>query len=298
VALLGFLALPALVVLLALLLFLRPAAPPAAGQAPPEPAASAPPAAPAGPVPEGPARVLLVTATAGFYHDSIPAARAAVERLGRATGGFTTTLVPAVADLATVNAETLAGHDVVVFGNTTGELPLDAAQKQALLDFVARGGGFLGTHSASDTFYTWPEYGRLLGAHFLEHPWTQEVTISVEDATHPATRTLGDSFSIFDEIYVFRANPRTTAAGLGGAPVHVLLSLDAASVGAAGDFPLAWCSSYGAGRVFYTALGHFDSVWEDARFQQLLLGALLWTAGRDPAPCGPALPGASPASPR
>ena len=49
-----------------------------------------------------------------------------------------------------------------------------------------------------------------------------------------------------------------------------------------GDHPLAWCHPYGQGRVFYTALGHFESTWRDARFQEMLRQALLWvTRQRD-----------------
>jgi type 1 glutamine amidotransferase len=68
-----------------------------------------------------------------------------------------------------------------------------------------------------------------------------------------------------------------------------LLRLDPASVGTSGpggDVPLAWCAPYGAGRSFYSALGHFDAVWQDAHVQRLLLAALRWTTGQlliDPA---------------
>jgi type 1 glutamine amidotransferase len=58
------------------------------------------------------------------------------------------------------------------------------------------------------------------------------------------------------------------------------LSLDPTSVGATGDYPLAWCTRYGEGRVFYTALGHFDSTWNDPRFQQHLRGGLEWAADK------------------
>ncbi|MER3405044.1 MAG: hypothetical protein C4289_07660 [Chloroflexota bacterium] len=108
--------------------------------------------------------------------------------------------------------------------------------------------------------------------------------IHIEDETHPLTQGLsepGTAFRIFEEIYVFRSNPRDTPG------TQVLLSLDPRSVGlGAGDFPLAWCARYGAGRVFYTALGHFASTWLDPRFQQHLLTALRWAAGRLPASCG------------
>ena len=40
-------------------------------------------------------------------------------------------------------------------------------------------------------------------------------------------------------------------------------------------WPLAWTRGYGSGRVFYTALGHEEGVWRDARFQQMLGNAVL-----------------------
>jgi uncharacterized protein len=41
-------------------------------------------------------------------------------------------------------------------------------------------------------------------------------------------------------------------------------------------WPLAWSRSYGAGRVFYTALGHEEAVWRDFWFQKLLRNGALW----------------------
>ncbi len=90
----------------------------------------------------------------------------------------------------------------------------------------------MGAHSATDTLYSWPEYGQLIGAYFKEHPWTTVASVIVEDQAHPTTAGLGASFSLREEFYTFRENPRPN--------VSVLLRLDAASVNAAGDYPLAW----------------------------------------------------------
>ena len=49
---------------------------------------------------------------------------------------------------------------------------------------------------------------------------------------------------------------------------------------AAGDYPLAWVQSVGAGRAYYNALGHFSETWTDQRFQRQLIGAIRWTANR------------------
>jgi type 1 glutamine amidotransferase len=215
-----------------------------------------------------PIRVLMLTATAGFRHDSIPAARQMMNDLA-ATREFSVT---ATEDLTTIDAPALAGYDVLFFALTSGELPFSVGQKAAIVDFVRGGGGFLGAHSAADTLYEWPEYGSLLGAYFKEHPWTQTATVLVEDQSHPASSGLGDRFSILEEFYTFRENPRPR--------VQVLLRLDAGSVGAAGDYPLAWTQSFGNGRVYYNALGHFPETWRDRRFQQQIAGAIRWAARR------------------
>jgi type 1 glutamine amidotransferase len=222
------------------------------------------------PAPTGPPiRVLMLTATAGFRHDSIATARQVMAGLAASTGEFT---IAATEDLATISAANLATVDVVFFANTSGELPLTTDQKAALIDFVTAGKGFIGTHSATDTLYDWPDYGRLVGAYFKEHPWTQTGTIIVEDPSHPATAGLGDRLAAMEEFYTFRDNPRPR--------VQVLLRLDAASVGSTGDYPLAWAQSFGSGRTYYNALGHFDTTWTDARFQRQLLGAIRWVARR------------------
>jgi type 1 glutamine amidotransferase len=227
---------------------------------------------PPGPSPPGsdPVRVLLLTATAGFRHDSIDTARQVLSSLAASSGEFTVT---ATEDVASINAAALAAHDVLFFALTSGELPFSDTQKTAILGFVSGGGGFMGAHSATDTLYQWPEYGELVGAYFKEHPWTQTASVNVEAPGHPATQGLGASFSILDEFYTFQENPRSR--------VQVLLALDAASVGAAGDFPLAWTQSVGAGRSYYNALGHFPSTWTDPRFQSQLMGAIRWVARRE-----------------
>ena len=216
-----------------------------------------------------PVRVLMLTATAGFRHDSIPAARAAVASIAARSSDI---VVTATENLADVSAARLASTEVLMFALTTGELAFDEAQKRAIVDFVNGGGGFMGFHSATDTLYDWPDYGRIVGAYFKEHPWVQPATVAVEDRAHPTTSGLGAAFSLTEEFYTFRINPR-------GA-VHVLLTLDPASVGAQGDFPLAWTQTIGRGRSYYNALGHFPDTWNDARFQMQIAAAIRWTAGR------------------
>ena len=190
--------------------------------------------------------------------------------LSASTGEFTLAVTE---DVSTVSASSLTGYDVIVFALTSGELDFSSAQKAAIVDFVAGGRGFIGIHSASDTLYEWADYGRLVGAYFKEHPWTQQASVLVENQSHPATIGLGDRFSLLEEFYTFRDNPRGR--------VQVLLKLDPMSVGSTGDYPLAWVQSYGTGRAYYNALGHFSETWTDQRFQRQLIGAIRWAANRD-----------------
>ncbi|HEY9232570.1 MAG TPA: ThuA domain-containing protein [Blastocatellia bacterium] len=222
--------------------------------------------------PRGKHKVLYVTHSAGFKHEVLPVSEEVMKEIGARSGLFEVT---ATKDCSLLNRESLKQYDAVVF-YTTGELPISDEQKAAFLDFIKSGKGFVGIHSATDTFYKWPEYGELIGGYFDQHPWHKEVTVRVEDQRHPATRHLPKSFQIKDEIYQFKDFSRQR--------VHVLLSLDTDSVDLTlpavhrkdKDFALAWWRNYGKGRVFYSALGHREEVWRDARFQQLILGALAW----------------------
>jgi len=216
-----------------------------------------------------PIRVLMLTATRGFRHDSIAVAKDVMSALAASSGAFTVT---ATEDVASISSTTLSAYDVIFFALTTGELEFTPVQKGAIVNFVSQGNGFLGVHSATDTLYEWADYGRLVGAYFKEHPWTQSAVVVVEDTSSPATAGLGDRFSINEEFYTFRENPRPR--------VHMLLRLDASSVGASGDYPLAWTQSFGSGRSYYNALGHFAETWRDPRFQRQLVGAIQWAAGR------------------
>ena len=217
-------------------------------------------------------KVLYITHSAGYRHEVLPLSMQILEDLGAKAGWFEVT---ATEDVAGLTAGNLEQYAAVVF-YTTGELPISAQQKADLLAFVEGGKGFVGIHSATDTFYEWPEYGRLIGAYFDRHPWHHEVTIRVEDRDHPATWHLGAEFRITDEIYQFKDFSR--------ANVQVLLSLDPTSVDlmlpdvhrADRDFAITWTRSQGKGRVFYTALGHRPEVWRDARFQRHLVEGLRW----------------------
>jgi type 1 glutamine amidotransferase len=214
-------------------------------------------------------QVLVFSKTAGFRHDSIPAGIAAIRSLGRANG-FSVT---ATENAKTFAAKPLSRFDAVVFLSTTGDV-LVPKQQKAFKGYIRKGGGWVGIHSAADTEYDWPFYGRLLGAYFLSHPAIQPAAIDVADRAHPSTSHLPARWLRTDEWYDFRSNPR-------GA-VHVLATLDEStySGGTMGaDHPIAWCHPFKGGRAWYTAGGHTIESYSESDFRRHLLGGILWAGG-------------------
>ncbi|MBT3167603.1 ThuA domain-containing protein [Streptomyces sp. Vc74B-19] len=210
--------------------------------------------------------LLVYTRTTDYRHDSIPAGVAAL----RALGGFD---VHAHEDPAALE-EPLGRYAAVVFLSTSGDV-LTPAGRERLAAYVEAGGGFVGVHAAACTEYGWPYYGELLGARFDRHPPLQPGRAVVEDHDHPATRHLPAAWELTDEWYDFRTNPRPA--------VRVLLSADESSYegGTMGaDHPLAWCRDQGAGRVFYTSLGHTSEIYDDPDFRTHLRGGITWAATR------------------
>ena len=219
------------------------------------------------------ANLLVVTHTTGFRHSSISIAETTIEALGRSSGLFSVSFARNEDDVRRLlTPSALASVDAVVFANTTGNLGVPDVG--AFIDWIAEGHGFAGMHSASDTYHDEPRYLAMLGNEFLTHGNQSTVDAVVENNDHPAAAPLGSRFSVFDEIYKF------TRANRGA--VTMLLSLDRhpadglPEAGRAGDLPLAWAKPHGRGRVFYTALGHREDVWENRLYQQHVLGGLRW----------------------
>ncbi len=210
-----------------------------------------------------PPRVLVMTKTAGFRHDSIPAGLEAVRAIGR-DHGF---VVDATEDAAEFRRENLDRYAVVVFLNTTGDI-LDDTQQAALEAFVRGGGGFVGIHAAADTEYGWPWYGQLVGARFDGHGPVVTAVVSVVGDTHPSTRHLPSAWSRRDEWYRYRES----AAGL-KVVLEVMPPEEAPRA-------IAWCREYDGGRSWYTGGGHTIESYRDPLFVEHLAGGITWACSR------------------
>ncbi len=216
-------------------------------------------------------RVLVFSKTAGFRHSSIGVGLAAIRQLGR-ENGFS---VDATEDPGAFTSKNLARYRTVVFLNTTGDV-LDAAQQDDFERYIQAGGGYLGIHSAVDTEYDWPWYGRLAGAWFSGHPNNPNVrkgTFRVLDKSHPSTVGLPDRWEREDEFYNFKSIDPS---------IHVLVDIDEKSYagGTNGDHhPMSWYHDFDGGRAFYTNMGHTEGTFSEPLFLRHLLGGLRYAMG-------------------
>jgi type 1 glutamine amidotransferase len=243
-----------------------------------------------------PKRALLVTVTKGFRHSSIPMSIDVLKKMADRSGAFTLDLAGTDEELQQkITPENLKTLDLIIFDNTTGDLPISDANRTAMMDWLSAGHGVVGMHAATDTYHGWPEYIKMIGGEFQTHPWHQKVTVRVEDRKFPGIEGfIKDPVIANDEIYEFKNYSRDDK--------DVLLSIDNSSIDASkgdradGDYASTWAKSYGKGRVFYTSLGHEEAVWNDPRYQDLVLGGIKWATGLAKAKVKPH-PAASSSSP-
>ncbi|MEO7714330.1 MAG: ThuA domain-containing protein, partial [Gemmatimonadaceae bacterium] len=140
-------------------------------------------------------------------------------------------------------------------------------------------GGWVGIHSATDTEYDWPWYGRLAGAWFNGHPNNPNVQhgkFRVLDKNHPSTAGLPDRWDHEDEFYNFKSIDPT---------IRVLVDIDETSYrgGTNGDrHPMSWYHDVDGGRAFYTNMGHTEATFTEPLFLQHLLGGLRYAMGPGP----------------
>ena len=112
-----------------------------------------------------------------------------------------------------------------------------------------------------------------------------QATIVTEDRGHPTTEDLPQRWGISDELYNFKANPRST--------VHVLQTLDESSYNfqphpfirnwgtlMGPDHPITWCQVYDGGRVWYTGRGHDASAFANADSMDMIGKGISWAGGR------------------
>ncbi|WPO76831.1 ThuA domain-containing protein [Flavobacterium sp. KACC 22761] len=214
-------------------------------------------------------KVLIFSKTNGFRHESIPAGIAAIKKLG-SENNF---LVDATEDSLAINSKNLKKYQAVIFLSASGNV-LGEEQKLALQQFIEKGNGFVGIHSATNCEPDWDWYTKMIGGIFEGHPEPQNAKLIVVDHKHPSTKHLPEIWERKDEWYNFKyLNPN----------VKVLIKIDESSYNGGkhgNNHPLAWYHDYDGGRAFYTALGHSPESYSDPLFVQHLLGGIMYAMGK------------------
>ena len=228
-------------------------------------------------------RMLMVTQSAGFKHGSVsrkegqlaPAERAITE-LGVSSNLFRVDCTQDCA--ADFTKEKLQNYDIVLF-YTTGKLPIAEEDLDYFFNdwLKQKGHGFIGTHSAADTFHDYKPYWDMIGGTFSGHPWGSgdTVTITVHDQNHPVSKPWGSEFTLKDEIYQFKNwQPEK---------VHVLMSLNMEKTEKKKPYhvPIAWVKDYGEGKAMHMSLGHREDVWTNPLYMKSLLGGVKWIIGME-----------------
>ena len=249
--------------------------------------------------------ILVFTKSSGFEHDVVKIKDGkpsivddAVTALGEKYG-FSVT---ASKDGTIFDSPELRNYAALVFF-TTGDLtkagtdknpPMSVPGKQAMLDAIRGGVGFVGIHAASDTFHTQPDpedrsnryiahgdksdaYLRMLGGEFITHgstPRLQDTNLIINDPTFPGLEAVSSPVRFNDEWYSlkdFRSD------------LHVILTLD--TEGMKGNpykrppYPMTWARMEGKGRVFFSAIGDRPENWSSPFFLNLLGGGIRWAIG-------------------
>jgi len=229
----------------------------------------------------------------GYQHEVISHAISVLERLGYESGAYdmvirtdsqpiTKTPITFKTGTGIATGEEFLAHNLnyydAIFFFGVREIDLTSEQRRDLLAFVRTDGkGFVAAHSASTAFFSWPEFGEMIGGRFDEHPWgITDATVIVDAPDFPVMRGFPARVTLRDEHYQLKDFSRSK--------LRVLAHVDSSKLDLSrplvhrtdGDFPVAWAKMYGAGRVFYSTLGHEPELWDKGPVSQMYFQALRW----------------------
>jgi uncharacterized protein len=152
---------------------------------------------------------------------------------------------------------------------TMGQLTNE--QERGLVSAVRAGVGLGGIHGGmGDAFRGRLDYEWMVGGHFVGHPHVGDYAVRVADPFNPITSGLPADFAYRSEQYYVMTDPG----------VHVLADTPYVHEGRTVTMPVAWVKTWGAGRVFYSSLGHHpDEFVHFPAARRLTVQGCLWAAG-------------------
>jgi len=233
-------------------------------------------------------KVLLITETAGWHHESISNGITAIIELA-STHNFE---VVRQQNAQKITESGLNNYDAVIFLSTTADI-FDDNEQAAFEKYIQSGKGYVGIHAASDTEYQWEWYTKLVGRMFHIHPEQQTAKLEIIDHNFPGLEHFPNTLLWTDEWYDFGEekvsdlNYLVTVDEDSFNPAVTWKNRDADENGkmvdrtskGMGDFhPISWYHDFDGGRSFYTALGHIEKVYENPWFLAHLYGGIYYAA--------------------
>lgn len=220
-------------------------------------------------------QILHFTKTSGFDHNTRDQSNAMFTAIGTAENF---TVVNSSEESVFDDLATLLTYEVIIFANTSGNIPFTATQRDNLEQYVASGGGVLGIHAATDMYRdaSYPFFTKLIGGSRRNSPaHTSSGKVAMMDTigAHPSTINLPDPWEKQEEYYYW------PDSGLVANIVEVLRVRDTGNNSYNDPRPISWYQKFTSGaRSFYTALGHSRNNYTDPDndFRQHLRDALCW----------------------
>ncbi|WP_269538882.1 ThuA domain-containing protein [Cerasicoccus fimbriatus] len=169
------------------------------------------------------------------------------------------------------DATQLASYDLIIPCVTMAELSHE--REAALTNAVKNGTGLAAAHGSGDAFRGALNYCHMMGGQFVSHPYVGEYAVRVTQPEHPLTAGMPSTFAYDSEQYYLHVDPGN----------NVLLATDYQFDGNTINMPVAWTKNWGAGKVFYCALGHKPTEYDEhPHVWQFIVDGALW-ATRKPA---------------
>lgn len=185
-------------------------------------------------------------------------------------------------------SETLAPYDLVIvnYCNRTPDERWGERADRAFTEFVRSGKGLVLYHVALAAFDGWSDYEQMSGGNWRprqgHHSDPHDFIVDIRDPEHPVTRGV-KSFQVQkDELYAnLRWQPEDRYHVLATAyDDHALYRGEARqpTPGPGMHQPILWTTSYGEGRVFVIALGHFPEAVQNRGFEVMFPRGAEWAA--------------------
>ena len=168
-----------------------------------------------------------------------------------------------------LDAGKMAGYDLIVPIWTMSSITKE--QEKGLLDTIKMGVGLAGWHGGmADSFRNNVDYQWMVGGQWVAHPGgVIDYEVNIIDHADPITAGLSD-FKMHSEQYYMHVDPSNQVLAT------TTFSGAIAPWVAGTVMPVVWKRMWGAGKVFYSSLGHVVKDFDVPEAKEIVRRGMLW----------------------